>query len=167
MNSVFYEGPMAQDNRMTKVIFYEKPGCSNNARQKQLLSAAGHDLDIRDLLTEAWTPELLRSYFVGKPVAAWFNKAAPKVKSGEIRPDAVDADTALSMMLAEPILIRRPLMEAAGRRNAGFDPAEIEAWIGLEHSHAPADLETCRRNPSESDHSAEHFAPAVSETNPS
>ncbi len=152
---------------MTKVIFYEKPGCSNNARQKQLLSAAGHDLDIRDLLTEAWTPELLRSYFVGKPVAAWFNKAAPKVKSGEIRPDAVDADTALSMMLAEPILIRRPLMEAAGRRNAGFDPAEIEAWIGLEHSHAPADLETCRRNPSESDHSAEHFAPAVSETNPS
>jgi nitrogenase-associated protein len=159
---------------MTKVIFYEKPGCSNNARQKQLLSAAGHELDIRNLLTETWTADVLRSYFAGKPVAAWFNKAAPKIKSGEIQPDAIDADTALAMMLAEPILIRRPLMEAAGRRNAGFDPAEVEAWIGLERSHADpqagsADLETCRRNPAASDHSslADHSAPAVSETNPS
>ncbi len=133
---------------MTQVIFYEKPGCSNNARQKQLLAAAGHQLDIRNLLTEAWTAELLQSYFTGKPVAAWFNKAAPKVKSGEIRPDELDAETALNLMLAEPILIRRPLMEAAGRRNAGFDPVEVEAWIGLEKAHAaPADLESCRRNP--------------------
>ncbi len=159
---------------MTRVIFYEKPGCSNNARQKQMLLAAGHELDIRNLLTEAWTPELLRSYFAGKPVAAWFNKAAPKVKSGEIQPDAVDADTALALMLAEPILIRRPLMEAAGRRDAGFDPAEVETWIGLEHAHAaPADLETCRRNPpapdhsASLDHSADYSASAVSETNPS
>jgi nitrogenase-associated protein len=132
---------------MTQVIFYEKPGCSNNARQKQLLTAAGHELDVRNLLTEAWTADLLRSYFAGKPVASWFNKAAPKIKSGEIQPEAVDEETALKLMLAEPILIRRPLMEAAGRRNAGFDPAEVEAWIGIERAHAPADLETCRRTP--------------------
>ncbi len=101
---------------------------------------------IRDLLTEAWTADLLRTYFTGKPVADWFNKAAPKVKSGEIKPDGVDAETALALMLAEPILIRRPLMEAGGRRNVGFDPQEVEAWIGLEKAHAaPADLETCRR----------------------
>jgi nitrogenase-associated protein len=150
---------------MTHVIFYEKPGCSNNARQKQLLTAAGHELEIRDLLTEAWTADLLRTYFTGKPVAAWFNKAAPKIKSGEIQPETADAETALALMLAEPILIRRPLMEAAGRRNAGFDPLEVEAWIGLEKAHAaPADLETCRRNPS-----AAPNAPALSasETNPS
>jgi nitrogenase-associated protein len=145
---------------MTQVIFYEKPGCSNNTRQKQLLAAAGHELEVRDLLTEAWTADLLRSYFAGKPVAAWFNKAAPKVKSGEIKPDSVDAETALALMLAEPILIRRPLMEAGGRRNVGFDPAEIEAWIGLEKAHAaPADLESCRRKPTDSP------APSTSETN--
>ncbi|WP_020174858.1 ArsC/Spx/MgsR family protein [Methyloferula stellata] len=150
---------------MTQVIFYEKPGCSNNARQKQLLTAAGHELEIRDLLTEAWTADLLRSYFAGKPVADWFNKAAPKVKSGEIKPGGVDADTALALMLAEPILIRRPLMEAAGRRNVGFDPAEVEAWIGLEKAHAaPADLETCRRKPQASPDSP---TPSVSETTPS
>ncbi len=148
---------------MTHVIFYEKPGCSNNTRQKQLLAAAGHELDVRDLLTEAWTADLLRSYFTGKPVADWFNKAAPKVKSGEIKPDGVDAETALALMLAEPILIRRPLMEAAGRRNVGFDPQEVEAWIGLEKAHAaPADLETCRRKPQASPDSP---ALSVSEAN--
>ncbi len=151
---------------MTDVIFYEKPGCSNNARQKQLLEAAGHVLDVRNLLTETWTPELLRSYFAGKPVADWFNKAAPKIKSGEIKPDSADAETALALMLAEPILIRRPLMEAAGRRNVGFDPVEVEAWIGLEKAHAaPADLETCRRKPESAP--PESFVPSVSETNPS
>jgi hypothetical protein len=40
---------------MAKVIFYEKPGCANNARQKALLAASGHQLDVRNLLTEPWT----------------------------------------------------------------------------------------------------------------
>jgi len=144
---------------VTQIIFYEKPGCSNNTRQKAMLSAAGHELDVRSLLTEAWTPELLRSFFGGKPVEAWFNKAAPKVKSGEINPAAVEAETALAMMIAEPILIRRPLMEAGGRRNVGFDPIEVEAWVGLEKAHAhPADLESCRRGTTPS--AAEPFAAA-------
>lgn len=131
---------------MTHIVFYEKPGCSNNARQKQLLEAAGHTLTVRDLLREAWTADRLLAFFVGKPVAEWFNKAAPKVKSGVIDPDQLDAAAAIALMLAEPILIRRPLIEADGRRSAGFDPAHIEAWIGLSKPQAHgADLETCRR----------------------
>jgi nitrogenase-associated protein len=133
---------------MTHIIFYEKPGCANNARQKQLLAAAGHSLDVRNLLTESWTAERLKDFFGAKPVAEWFNKAAPKVKSGEIDPLNLDASTALRLMLAEPILIRRPLMEAQGERQVGFDPVLVEAWIGLEAPRAEgADLETCRRKP--------------------
>ena len=30
---------------MAKVIFYEKPGCKNNTKQKTLLKAAGHQLN--------------------------------------------------------------------------------------------------------------------------
>jgi hypothetical protein len=56
-------------------------------------------------------------------------------------------------------------MEAAGRRNVGFDPIEVEAWIGLEKAHAaPADLETCRRNPAPAQ---DPSASSISETNPS
>ncbi|WP_395665808.1 ArsC/Spx/MgsR family protein [Methylocella sp.] len=132
---------------MTQVVFYEKPGCANNARQKRLLAEAGHRLDVRDLLAEPWTAARLRAFFGARPVAEWFNAAAPRVKSGEIDPAALDAEAALALMLAEPLLIRRPLMEAEGRRAAGFDPAFVDRWIGLSPQAPQGDLESCRGAP--------------------
>ena len=58
---------------MTKVVFYEKPGCGGNARQKALLIASGHELDVRNLLTEPWTAATLRPFFGSKPLRDWFN----------------------------------------------------------------------------------------------
>jgi nitrogenase-associated protein len=87
---------------MAKVIFYEKPGCGGNARQKALLVASGHELDVRNLLTAGWTPETLRPFFGTLPVSAWFNTAAPAVKSGEINPGTLSEADALAMMIAEP-----------------------------------------------------------------
>jgi nitrogenase-associated protein len=132
---------------MSTLIFYEKPGCANNARQKRLLRDAGHEVVARDLLREPWTAARLRAFFGELPVAEWFNRAAPRVKSGEIVPERVDADTALASMLAEPLLIRRPLMECGGKRVAGFDAERVAAWIGepvVRESHG--DLQTCRRD---------------------
>lgn len=116
---------------MAHVIFYEKPGCASNARQKALLIASGHDLDVRDLLAEPWSPSSLRPYFGEKPVREWFNAASPRVKSGEVNPDAVTPQEALVMMIVDPLLIRRPLMRVSGRCEAGFDQEAVNAWIGL------------------------------------
>jgi len=129
---------------MAKVIFYEKPGCGNNTRQKALLAAAGHEVDARNLLTEPWTETALLSFFGDRPVADWFNRAAPRVKSGEVTPEAIDAGTALSMMQQEPLLIRRPLIESGGRRECGFDQELIHAWLGL--TPTGSDLESCPRS---------------------
>lgn len=120
---------------MAHVIFYEKPGCAGNARQKALLIASGHKVEARDLLTEPWSPSSLRPYFGEKPVREWFNAASPRVKSGEIDLEAVNPQQALVMMMIDPTLIRRPLMRVAGRCEAGFDPDAMRAWIGL----APSD----------------------------
>jgi nitrogenase-associated protein len=122
---------------LAKVIFYEKPGCGGNARQKALLKRSGHQLDTRDLLTTAWTAAALRAFFGERPVAQWFNTASPRVKAGEVDPSALDADAALQVMLADPLLIRRPLIECDGRREVGFDTELIDAWIGLAPSPAP------------------------------
>lgn len=47
-------------------------------------------------------------------------------------------------MVAEPILIRRPLMQVGDRRLADFDPVEIDTWIGLApDSDLTQDLQTC------------------------
>ncbi|MEH2180675.1 ArsC/Spx/MgsR family protein [Nostoc sp.] len=116
---------------MARVIFYSKPGCKGGTKQKVLLTAAGHEVIAYNLLTEPWTVERLRSFFGDRPVAEWFNPSSPKVKSGEVVPEKTDAETALQLMLREPLLIRRPLLEIGDRREVGFDVEKIDAWIGL------------------------------------
>jgi nitrogenase-associated protein len=116
---------------MAHVIFFEKPGCGGNARQKALLAASGHQVEARSLLAEPWSAAELRLYFGKRPIEQWFNQASPRVKSGEIDPQSLAEQEALVLMLADPLLIRRPLMRVGERREAGFDQALVEAWIGL------------------------------------
>lgn len=117
---------------MATVIFYEKPGCINHTKQKALLEAAGHTIESHNLLTEAWTIDRLRLFFGSLPVAEWFNRSAPAVKSGEIVPECLEAETALALMVQNPLLIRRPLMQVEKQRLVGFEVETIEAWIGLQ-----------------------------------
>jgi len=129
---------------MATVVFYEKPGCGNNTKQKALLAAAGHEVVARNLLIEAWTAKRLQEFFGTRPVAEWFNRAAPRVKSGEVVPEQLGAGAALELMLQDPLLIRRPLIEANGRKEAGFDQDLIQSWLGLTPSGS--DLENCPRS---------------------
>jgi nitrogenase-associated protein len=131
---------------MTHLVFFEKPGCGGNARQRAALEAAGHTLERRNLLSTHWTPESLLAFLAPLPVPDWFNRAAPRVKSGEVQPDLLDADTALALLLGEPLLIRRPLMQRAddGTRHVGFETALVDAWLGLGTNPAsPRTLEGC------------------------
>jgi nitrogenase-associated protein len=128
---------------MAVVTFYEKPGCAGNAKQKKILEQAGHTVLARDLLAARWTRLDLLSFFAGRPVADWFNRNSPAVKSGEIVPEALDQETALDLLQAHPLLIRRPLLEADGERRAGFDAAAIDAWIGLPDVNIEGDPEAC------------------------
>lgn len=116
---------------MADVIFFEKPGCGGNARQKTLLEQAGHRVIARDLLSEPWTVATLRPFFGNRPVADWFNRAAPAVKNGEVVPEAMDEAAALAAMVERPLLIRRPLMQVGDRRDCGFETDRVDAWIGL------------------------------------
>ncbi len=95
---------------MTTITFYEKPGCKGNLRQKTLLAAAGHTVQAKSLKTEAWTADRLLQFLGKLPVADWFNRAAPAVKAGEIVPENLGFADSLHLLLANPLLIRRPLM---------------------------------------------------------
>lgn len=138
---------------MVTVIFYEKPGCINNTRQKTLLSAAGHQVQAHNLLTEKWTDDRLRQFFGDRPVDQWFNRSAPQVKSGEVLPEELDVETALALMVKSPLLIRRPLMQVGDRFAVGFDVEKIDQWIGLQSPDqaqtlediASQDLQNCPR----------------------
>ncbi|WP_431855138.1 ArsC/Spx/MgsR family protein [Azospirillum sp.] len=127
---------------MAEVVFYEKPGCAGNARQKKLLEEAGHRLIVRDLLSTVWTDQTLRPFFGARPVAEWFNRSAPAVKSGAVDPDALGEDEALALLLADPLLIRRPLMRVGDQSVCGFDADMVDDWIGLARRPA-GDIEGC------------------------
>jgi len=140
---------------MATVIFYEKPGCINNTKQKALLKAAGHEVQAYNLLTASWTVESLRLFFGERPVSEWFNRTAPLVKSGAVVPEQMDAEAALDLMVREPLLIRRPLIQVGDRREVGFDIEAIDTWIGLKavdeeqkaisQNLMSQDLQTCPR----------------------
>lgn len=130
---------------MASVIFYEKTGCQGNARQKALLEAAGHTVTAKDLRKEHWTREKLLDFFDALPVTEWFHPSAPAIKSGEIVPVSLqqDREAALAMLLAQPLLIRRPLMEVGAERCVGFNPDQVDAWIGLKGVTIPDGVEGC------------------------
>ncbi len=133
---------------MALVTFYEKPGCKGNQRQKALLSAAGHTVQAISLKAEPWTAERLLAFLGALPVAEWFNRAAPAVKSGEIVPETLQAEAALALLRANPLLIRRPLMEVGDGRMVGFDTAAVDAWIGLQGVALPeGNIEACVHGP--------------------
>lgn len=129
---------------MASVLFYEKPGCINNTRQKAILEALGHEVIDLNLLTESWSAKSLRPFFGQSPVAEWFNGSAPRMKSGEIEPQALSEFGALALMLDDPLLIRRPLIQVGDMRMAGFDPCELLRQLGVVFDEEQ-DLQTCPR----------------------
>lgn len=133
---------------MAQVLFYEKPGCINNTRQKKILRQAGHTVVAMNLLTENWTEKgsELRAFFADKPVHEWFNRSAPVIKQGIIDPEKVTAEQAISLMQADPLLIRRPLMQSGSQKMAGFNEQEVMRWIGLATVSSASDLENCPKH---------------------
>jgi nitrogenase-associated protein len=131
---------------MVQVLFFEKPGCINNARQKKILRNAGHNVIAMDILRYEWNNHTLLNYLSVLPILQWFNLAAPNIKSGKIDPSNLTQEQALKLMIKDPVLIRRPLMKINGQYKVGFDFDEINNLIGLQEINKEDDFETCHRD---------------------
>ncbi|MHB1230931.1 MAG: thioredoxin domain-containing protein [Halothiobacillus sp.] len=105
---------------MPDIRFYEKPGCQNNAKQKALLQDTGHTVMAQDILSTSWAAAMLRPFFGALPVTLWFNHASPRIKSGEIVPENLTPELAMNALLADHLLIRRPLMRVEQQPVCGF-----------------------------------------------
>ncbi|MBV2090620.1 MAG: hypothetical protein KUF72_07005 [Candidatus Thiodiazotropha sp. (ex Ctena orbiculata)] len=116
---------------MTELVFYEKPGCIGNKQQKVILRKLGISLEVRDILSETWTSDSLRSFFGDKAISAWFNESAPQVKSGEIDIDHLNEAEALRLMVEQPILIKRPLMIYQSLKQSGFTVGPVLNYLGV------------------------------------
>ncbi|RIZ66528.1 MAG: nitrogenase-associated protein [Methylococcales bacterium] len=135
---------------MAIVTFYEKSGCINNVRQRKLLIAAGHEVVALNLMTEVWLPERLRPFFGKMAVRNWFNSSAPAIKKGEIDTGSLTEQEALVLMMENPLLIRRPLMQVGESFMAGFDQYAVDNWIGLNETTTYQDMAGCPKRTTQS-----------------
>ncbi|GAB3391285.1 thioredoxin domain-containing protein [Azotobacter armeniacus] len=124
------------------VVFYEKPGCGGNRRQKTLLQDHSIALEVRDLISTPWTRERLEAFFVGLEKDAMVNSAAPKIKSGEVDVTALSRDELIEKMLAEPLLIKRPLLEVGETRLCGFDIPRLNELLNVDMP-VPETINSC------------------------
>ena len=107
------------------VVFYEKPFCAANAKQKQILRSSGCTLIERNFLEHGLDAVTLRSFMGDYAVADWFNPAAPAIKNGDIIPNSLDEASAMELLMSDPILIRRPLMIIGSEKLCGFDEKKV------------------------------------------
>ncbi len=116
---------------MADILFYEKPGCINGEKQKKILEAAGHTLRCIDILTYPWSLQKLLPFVAGKAVEEIINHTAPAVKKGEIVPTHLTFDEAVELMVKDPILIKRPLIEVEGQTIQGFMDPGLAVYFGV------------------------------------
>jgi arsenate reductase (glutaredoxin) len=126
-----------------KVVFYEKKGCGGNARQKELLHQAGVEFEIKDILNTVWTKELLEAFFEDLSVENIFNMSALKIKNNAIDITQVSKNQAIELMLKEPILIKRPLIEINNTKICGFDIDKINTLLNISMPQ-PKDINDCK-----------------------
>ena len=66
----------------------------------------------------------------GKSPSMMMNFTAPAIKKGEIRPAELTFDEAVGLMIAYPILIKRPLIVVSGMHIQGFDDERLKPYLG-------------------------------------
>lgn len=123
-----------------QILFYEKPGCINNTKQKKVLAGHGHTVIAHSLLTHPWNTKTLRPFFGDLPIHKWFNMSAPLIKSGVVNPNSFTAEAAIDAMIQNPLLIRRPLLSVGGYKACGFDHDLVTQLI---NNQEVTDLLTC------------------------
>ena len=107
-------------------------------------------LHVRNLLTEPWTPERLRQFFKPLPVAQWFNRKRPAVKSGEVNPDALTPTPRWPLMVKAPSRFAAPCWKWATSAGWAADVAALDARIGPNGVNLPpGDPKACSHHGAE------------------
>lgn len=111
--------------------FYEKTGCSGNAKQKELLKSHNISFSVKSLLDTSWSKESLGEFFKGLDIKDIFNPFAPQIRDKEIDINSLSKDEAIELMIKNPILIKRPLLDINGVKVCGFDIEKINELLNV------------------------------------
>jgi arsenate reductase (glutaredoxin) len=120
---------------------FEKPGCINGEKQKRILIEGGNVLDCVNILEHPWSREELSEFFLVKTPSLIMNHTAPAIKKGQIIPANLQYDEAVTLMIEDPILIKRPLIRVDGLSIQGFMDERLAPYLGAWNGRE--DVVTC------------------------
>lgn len=125
-------------------IVYVHPRCGTCKKALAWLKEEGFQVEPVDLLEAPPNAEVLASAFERseQPLKAFFNTSGQSYRNGgwKDRMATLTREQALEALAADPMLLKRPLLDAGPRAFAGFDKT---AWAGvLSSSGALEDPET-------------------------
>ena len=111
---------------------YGIPNCDTVKKARTWLQDHGIDFTFHDFKKQGLTPELVTTWLqeldwttlVNRKGTTWRN--LPDERKAAI----VDADSAMALMLENPSVIKRPVVQGAGLVTVGFSPAAFEEKFG-------------------------------------
>lgn len=111
------------------ITLYGIPNCDTVRRARSWLSEHGHAAAFHDFKKQGVPAEALDTWIAALGWERLLNRQGTTWrKLDEDRRAAVtDAASARALMLAEPSVIKRPVVDWGGRWTVGFDPS---AWPG-------------------------------------
>ena len=86
----------------------------------------GITLDERDFFEDRFTENEFRGLIRGQPPTDFFSWKSPSFKKLNLDTNLVDSDDLIRLMIAEPRLIRRPLIKIGGKLILGTNKNEID-----------------------------------------
>ncbi len=90
----------------------------------------GVELEERDFFADPLSDQELRDLIGNRPASQVFSWNSPSFKKLGVTRDGLDDDRLIQLMLDEPRLIRRPLVQVGGEVFVGTDKEAMERALG-------------------------------------
>ena len=97
---------------------------------KAELSQKGVELDERDFFQDGFTEDELRALIGERPVSGYFSYNSPSFRKMGLDRDQISDDQLLKMMVDEPRLVRRPLIQFGDELVIGTDKKAMARVFG-------------------------------------
>ena len=117
-----------------KKTLYGIPNCDTVKKARTWLAEQGQDFTFHDFKKQGlaretvagWLDQLDWEVLVNRKGTTWRNM------SDEQKAAVVDKASALELMLANPSVIKRPVLDAGGRLSVGFSSDAYHRFLGLD-----------------------------------
>ncbi len=112
------------------ITLYGIPNCDSIKKAKRWLENAGLEYRFHNYRSDGLTQEMLEQWVTELGFEALLNRRGTTWrKLGEAEKSGINAERAIELMLAQPALIKRPLLDTGKEKLLGFSQESFSALL--------------------------------------